>query len=475
MTVDEVLALIKQQGIRMVDLRFCDLPGVWQHTTVPASQINHKTFERGVGFDGSSIKGFKEIEESDMLLIPDPRTARVDPFCEVPTLTLICDVYDPEQRAPFTRDPRYVARKAEEYLRATGIADESLWGPEVEFFILSSVRYEVQPHRMGFAVDSPEGIWNTGNGGNLGYQIRPKEGYFPVPPSDLCHDLRSECAMLLESWGIPVEMHHHEVASAGQGEIDMRSDGLLRMADNVMAYKYIVKNVARKRGLTATFMPKPIFGDNGSGMHTHQSLWKDGENLFYDESGYGELSELALYYIGGLLTHVDALLAFCAPTTNSYRRLVPHYEAPVNVAFSKRNRSACIRIPMYQNGPGSASAKRIEFRPPDPSANPYLAFAAMLMAGLDGIRRKIDPVKAGFGPLDKNIYELDPEEAKRVRSVPASLDEALDALERDYEFLLEGDVFTRDLIEMWIALKRREVKEVSIRPHPYEYYLYYDI
>ncbi|MDR5682740.1 MAG: type I glutamate--ammonia ligase [Armatimonadota bacterium] len=476
-TARDVLAEIKEKGIQMVDFRFTDLPGTWQHATIPVSAIDETTFRKGIGFDGSSIRGFKEIQESDMILLPDPDTARVDPFCTVPTMTMICDVLDPELRAPFSRDPRQVAKRAEEYLRETGIADVSYWGPEAEFFVFSDVRYENLPHRAGFAIDSPEGIWNTGNGErNLGYKIRTKEGYFPTPPSDTLMDLRSEMSMFLEQWGIPVEYHHHEVATAGQCEIDMRFATLLHMADNLMCYKYIVKNTARRHGLTATFMPKPLFGDNGSGMHTHQSLWKGDRNLFYAEGQYAELSETALYYIGGLLTHIDALLAFCAPTTNSYRRLVPHYEAPVNVAFSKRNRSAAIRVPMYETGPEGAAAKRVEFRPPDPTCNPYLAFAAMLMAGLDGVRRKIDPVAAGFGPLDKNTYELDPDEAARVRSVPGSLARALEALESDCEFLLEGDVFTRDLIETWIAYKReKELHEVNIRPHPYEFYLYFDV
>jgi len=474
----EVLARVKERGVRIVDLRFTDVPGVWQHASIPAGELDLKTFRRGVGFDGSSIRGFQAIEESDMLLRPDPRTAFLDPFCEVPTLVLVCDVVDPVTGEDYSRDPRGVARRAEEYLRRSGIAQVSYWGPELEFFIFNHIQYSVEPHRMGFSIDSHEGIWNTDHNSvpNLGYKIRTKEGYFPCPPSDTFQDLRSEATLLLESLGIQVEMHHHEVATAGQAEVDMRFSTLTDMADKVMIYKYVMKNLARQKGLTVTFMPKPLFGDNGSGMHTHQSLWKDGQNLFYDSRGYAELSELALHYIGGLLSHVDAVLALTSPTTNSYKRLVPHYEAPVNVAFSKRNRSAAVRIPMYQVGPEGAPAKRIEFRPPDPSCNPYLAFSAMLMAGLDGIRRGIDPVAAGFGPLDRNIYELPAEEAARVKSVPGSLEEALQALEGDRAFLEEGGVFPPDLLDTWIAYKReKEVREVAVRPHPYEFYLYYDL
>ncbi|MDW8059826.1 MAG: type I glutamate--ammonia ligase [Thermomicrobium sp.] len=476
-TPEQVLDLVRQRGIQIVDLRFTDLPGTWQHASLPASQLSLADFERGIGFDGSSIRGFQAIEESDMLLVPDPTTAFVDPFASVPTLAIICNVVDPETRQPYSRDPRYVAQKAEAYLRATGIADTSYWGPEIEFFMFDHVSYDVLPHRMGYVIDSREGYWNSGrNDGspNLGYTIRPKEGYFPAPPHDTLQDIRSEAALILERIGVPVEMHHHEVATAGQGEIDMRRDTLTAMADKVMIYKYVVKNVARKYGLTATFMPKPLFGDNGNGMHTHQSLWRDGTNLFYASCHYAELSEVALHYVAGLLTHVDALLALTSPTTNSYKRLVPHYEAPVMVAFSKRNRSACVRIPMYTTGPENAATKRIEFRPPDPSCNPYLAFAAMLMAGLDGIQREIDASR--FGPLDVNIYHLADDKQSTVKNVPGSLDAALEALEQDHEWLLEGDVFTRDLLETWIAYKReKELREVSIRPHPYEFYLYFDL
>jgi len=475
-TPDDVLRLITEHNIQIVDLRFTDLPGMWQHASIPASQLTAKSFERGIGFDGSSIRGFQAIQESDMLLMPDPTTAFIDPFLSVPTLAIICNVYDPETRTPYSRDPRYVAQKAEHFLKSSGIADTSYWGPEAEFFIFDHLAYSVLPHSMGYAIDSREGYWNTGKNGsepNLAYKIRPKEGYFPAPPSDTFQDIRSEAVLVLEQIGIPVEMHHHEVATAGQGEIDLERDTLTAMADKVMIYKYVIKNIARKHGCVATFMPKPLFGDNGNGMHTHQSLWRGGKNLFYGD-GYAELSEDALHYIAGLLTHADALLGLTSPTTNSYKRLVPHYEAPVNIAFSKRNRSACIRIPMYATGPENAASKRIEFRPPDPSCNPYLAFAAMLMAGLDGIRRELDP--SPFGPLDINTYDLPPDFCGRVKSVPGSLEAVLDALERDHEWLLEGDVFTTDLITTWLSYKReKELQEVSIRPHPYEFYLYADI
>jgi len=473
-TPKEVLAFAKSHGVKIVDLRFIDVPGMWQHASIPISQFGEKAFAQGIGFDGSSIRGFQAIQESDMLLMPDPNTAFIDPFLEVPTLSLICNVHDPETRLPYSRDPRYVAEKAEAYLTKSKVADASFWGPEIEFFLFDHVAYNVQPNRMGYAIDSREAVWNTGEDSerNLGYKIRPKEGYFPTPPSDSFQDIRSEAVLILEQIGVAVEMHHHEVATAGQAEIDMERDHLVRMADKVMLYKYVVRNVAKRKGLTATFMPKPLFGDNGNGMHTHQSLWQNGQNLFYGEGGYAELSETALRYTAGLLTHVDALLALTAPTTNSYKRLVPHYEAPVNIAFSKRNRSACVRIPMYFSGPSAAASKRVEFRPPDPSCNPYLAFSAMLMAGLDGIRQKRDA--SAFGPLDVNTYELS--EGTKVRSVPGTLGEVLAALEADHEFLVEGDVFTDDLLQTWIAYKRtKELQEVNIRPHPYEFYLYYDL
>ena len=470
-TPADVVQMANESGVKMVDLRFTDLFGTWQHFSVPARELSEEMFEEGVGFDGSSIRGFQAIQESDMILIPDPTTAFVDPFLEVPTLAIICDVYDPITRQPYTRDPRYIARKAEAYLRQTGIADVSYWGPEAEFFLFNDVRYQAEPYSAFYAVDSREGWWNSGKdlGPNLGGQIPPKRGYFPVPPTDTLQDVRSRIVLALEAAGVRVEVHHHEVATAGQAEIDIRFSTLTRTADNMMIYKYIVKNVAREHGLTATFMPKPLYADNGSGMHTHQSLWKGDVNVFFDEAGYAQLSDTARYYIGGLLTHAHAILAFAAPTTNSYRRLVPGYEAPVNLAYSQRNRSAAVRIPMYSKTP---AAKRVEFRPPDPSCNPYLAFAAMLMAGLDGVQNQIDP----GDPMDKDLYDLPPEEAAKIKQVPGSLAEALDALERDHEFLLKGDVFTPDVIETWIAYKREnEVDAVRLRPHPMEFVLYYDV
>jgi glutamine synthetase len=468
----EILDFIKAQGIKMVDFKFVDVPGTWQHNGVPADMIDEETLIGGIGFDGSSIRGFQSIHESDMILRPDLTTAHVDGFRTHPTLSLICDVYDPMARGWYHRDPRNIAKRAEAYLQKTGIADTSYFGPEAEFYIFDSIAYENEPHSVGYALDSAEAHWNSGEPGG-GYTIRAKEGYYPVSPADKHADIRAEMALELKAWGIDVEMQHHEVATAGQAEIDMRFATLLKTADNLMVYKYVMKNVAVRHGKTVTFMPKPLFGDNGSGMHVHQSLWKEGKPLFYDAKGYAECSQTMLYYIGGLLTHIDSLMAFCAPTTNSYKRLVPHYEAPVNVAFSARNRSAAVRIPMYFQG--SPKSKRLEFRPPDPSANPYLAFSALLCAGIDGIKRKIDPIKSGFGPLDQNIYELSEEEARRLRTVPGSLRESLDALEKDHEYLTEGGVFSEDFIATWIAFKReRELKPVEIRPHPYEFYLYYD-
>jgi len=468
-TVDDVLKL--KEEIQMVDFRFIDMPGTWQHFSIPARGLTASLFEDGLGFDGSSIRGFKEIHESDMLLMLDPTTAFIDSTLEVPTLVIICDVFDPVTRQPYTRDPRYVARKAEAYLKQTGIAATSYWGPEAEFFMFNDVRYGGGVNSSFYYIDSEEGWWNSGEAlkPNLGAQIQPKRGYFPVPPSDTQQDIRSKIVLALEAAGVPIEVHHHEVATAGQAEIDMRFDTLLRMADNVMIYKYFVKNVARQNGLTATFMPKPLFGDNGSGMHVHMSLWNDDTNAFYDEAGYAQISDIARCYIGGLLKHAPALLAIVAPTTNSYRRLVPGYEAPVNLAFSQRNRSAICRIPVYSKSP---RAKRIEFRAPDPSANPYLTFAALLMAGLDGIQNQIDPGE----PADKDLYELPPEEAKLIKQVPGSLPEVLDALEADYEFLLKGDVFTTDLLEAYISYKREvEVDPVRMRPHPHEFTLYFDV
>ena len=470
-TAKEVIQLAKDRGIKIVDVRFVDLPGKWQHFSIPVEDLDEDVFAEGLGFDGSSIRGFQQINESDMLLFPDPETAYVDPCLEIPTLSMICDVKDPVSGKPYSRDPRYIVQKAEAYLKSSGIAETSYWGPELEFYIFDEVRYEQNAFTGYYRIDSNEGIWNSGRdeGPNLGFKLRHKEGYFPVPPSDQQQDLRSEIILKMKEVGIPVEVHHHEVGTAGQGEIDMRFSPLKKMADNVMYYKYIIQNVSRQHGKVATFMPKPIFGDNGSGMHVHQSLWKDGTNLFYDAKGYSLLSQTALYYIGGLLKHAPALLGLCAPTTNSYRRLVPGYEAPVNLAYSQRNRSAAVRIPVYSKSPKS---KRLEFRCPDPSANPYLCFSALLMAGLDGIQNKIDPGE----PLEKDLYELEPEEAAKIKSTPGSLGEVLEALEKDHEFLLKGDVFTKDLISTWISYKReRELAPVNLRPVPYEFYLYFDI
>ena len=467
-TIADVLILAKD--VKMVDLRFTDMPGQWQHLSIPAHELRAELFEDGMGFDGSSIRGFREIHESDMLLIPEAAGAFVDPALEVPTLALICDVFDPITRQPYTRDPRYVARKAEAYLRQTGLADVSYWGPEAEFFIFNDVRYGGGTNSGFYYIDSQEGWWNSGKdmAPNLGSQIPPKRGYFPVPPTDTLQDVRSRIVLALESVGVPVEVHHHEVATAGQAEIDMRFGPLCRMADQVMIYKYIVKNVARQNHLTATFMPKPLFEDNGSGMHVHISLWKGEKNIFFDEAGYAQISDSAKYFIGGLLKHAPALLALAAPTTNSYRRLVPGFEAPVNLAYSQRNRSAVCRIPMYSKSP---RAKRIEFRAPDPSCNPYFCFAALLMAGLDGIQSRIDPGQ----PMDKDLYDLPAEEARQVKQVPGSLDKVLEALADDHEFLLRGDVFTEDALEAYMDYKWRfEVDPVRMRPHPHEFVLYYD-
>lgn len=470
----KIAKMVTTAKAEMIDIRFVDPMGVWQHASTPIGELE-SIMENGMGFDGSSIKGFQHIYDSDLILRVDENTARIDPFFTVPTLVFIADVWEPESGLRYSRDPRFVAQKAEEYLKKTGIADVSYWGPEAEFFLFSHLSFTIDPQHMSFRFDSPEAPWNTGQNGeweNLGYKIPTKGGYFPVPPMDTLQDVRSEIVRHLEGWGAKVEMHHHEVASAGQCEIDMRFDSLLNMSDKLVTYKYIVRNTARTHGLTALFMPKPLYGDNGSGMHVHNSLWKGTKNLFYEEGTYAELSQLAMWYLGGILTHVDSLLAFCAPTTNSYRRLVPHYEAPVNIAFSKRNRSAIIRIPMYYSGKTHAKAKRIEFRAPDPTANPYFAFPAILMAGLDGIKRKIDPVKAGFGPLDKNIWELEGAEAKKIKNVPGSLTESLAALEADNSYLLQGGVFTEDILTMWKELKEAEIKEVALRPTPYEFYLY---
>jgi glutamine synthetase len=469
MTPREVIELIKSKNIEVVDLKFGDFPGTWQHFTIPISEVTPEMFDEGLGFDGSSIRGWKAINASDMLVVPDPVTAIVDPFTERPTLSMICNIVDPVTRERYSRDPRYIAQKAEDYLKSTGIGDVAYFGPEAEFFILDGVRYDQNAHEGYYYIESTEGIWESGsaNGPNLGHKPRHKEGYFPVPPTDSQQDIRTEMILEMEKAGIIVEKHHHEVATAGQAEIDLRYDSLIRMADKMMIYKYIIKNVALRYGKTATFMPKPIFGDNGSGMHTHQSIWKGGQPLFAGDK-YAGVSDTCLHYIGGILKHAPALCAIVAPTTNSYKRLVPGYEAPVNLAYSSRNRSAGVRIPVYSPSP---KAKRIEVRFPDPSCNPYLAFAAMLMAGLDGIMAKINP----GDPLDKNLYDLPPEEMAKVPSCPASLEAALDALENDYEFLIQGDVFTQDVIETWLDYKRvKECDPVRLRPHPYEFMLYYD-
>ncbi|MEX0698655.1 MAG: type I glutamate--ammonia ligase [Acidimicrobiia bacterium] len=471
-TPADVLKMVKEGGYEFVDLRFCDLPGQVQHFTIPSAQLTEDGFEEGYGFDGSSIRGFQAIQESDMILMPDPTTAVEDQFRARKTLMIYCFVNDPLTGEPYDRDPRYVAKKAEAYLTSTGIAETSYWGPEAEFYIFDSARFAQNQYSAYYFVDSEEGAWNSGReepGGNLAYKPRYKEGYFPVPPTDHFQDLRSEMTANLEAAGIEIEVQHHEVGTAGQAEIDMRFDTLLRMADKVTLYKYIVKSTAWAYGKTVTFMPKPIFEDNGSGMHTHQSLWSSGKPLFFDEAGYAGLSDMARWYIGGLLKHAPSILAFAAPTTNSYRRLVPGYEAPVNLVYSSRNRSAAIRIPQYSQKP---SAKRLEFRCPDPSCNPYLAFSAMLMAGLDGIQNRIEPPS----PVDKDIYDLPPEELKNLPSVPGSLDAALEALEADHNFLLTGGVFSQGLIDTWVDYKRtREIDAIRLRPHPYEFYLFYDV
>jgi len=467
-TVADVLKMGSE--VKIVDVRFTDLFGTWHHFSLPARELTEELFEEGIGFDGSSIRGFQQIHESDMILIPDPSTAFTDPALEVPTLSIMCDIYNPLTREPYTRDPRYVAKKAENYLKQTGLADTSYWGPEAEFFLFDDVRYSTGPNSSFYMVDSVEGWWNSGKDmePNFGAQILPKRGYFPVPPADTLQDVRSKIVLALEAAGVEVEVHHHEVATAGQAEIDLRYAPLLKMADSMMIYKYIVKTIARQNDTTATFMPKPLFGDNGSGMHVHQSLWLGDQNIFFDEAGYALTSEITRYYIGGLLKHAPALLAFAAPTTNSYRRLVPGFEAPVILAYSQRNRSACIRIPMYSASP---AAKRLEFRTPDPSCNPYLTFAALLMAGLDGIENRIDPGE----PMDKDLYDLPPEEFEQLNQVPGSLEEVLTALEEDNEFLTKGGVFTPDLIETYIAYKREnEVDAVHLRPHPHEFVLYFD-
>ena len=470
MTPRDVLAFAKEKGAKVVDIRFLDFPGVWQHFTVPMSELDESCFEDGFGFDGSSIRGWQPINASDMLVIPDPTTAKMDPFYEVPTLVVIGNIVDPVTRESYSRDPRYIAQKAEAYLKTTGIGDTAYFGPEAEFFIFDEIRFESSRHRAFYEIDSVEGIWNTGRdeGPNLGYKPRHKQGYFPVPPMDKFQDLRSEMLLVLEELGIAVECQHHEVATAGQAEIDMRFQPLLKMGDQLMWFKYVLKNVAARNGYTVTFMPKPLFEDNGTGMHTHLSIWKGDEPTFAGD-GYAGVSDTALYAIGGILRHARALCAFTNPTTNSYKRLVPGFEAPVNLAYSSRNRSASVRIPMYSTSP---KAKRIEFRTPDPSCNGYLAFSAMLMAAIDGIENKIDP----GDPLDKDIYGMSPEELADVPSAPGSLQEALASLAEDHAFLLKGDVFTQDVIDTWITYKTvNEVNDVNLRPHPHEFFLYFDI
>ncbi|KJU81731.1 l-glutamine synthetase [Candidatus Magnetobacterium bavaricum] len=470
MTPNEVIALAKDNNVVMVNLIFIDFPGVWQNLSVPIGQLRPESFEEGFGFDGSSIRGWQAINASDMLVLPDPNTAMIDPFRQYPTIDLICNILDPITKEPYSRDPRFIAQKAENYLKSTGMADTAFFGPEAEFFIFDDIRFDQTTNSGYYYIDSNEGIWNSGRDErpNLGYKPRHKEGYFPVSPTDSQEDLRTEMVLALQRCGIEIEAQHHEVATAGQGEIDMRFSPLVNMADKLMIFKYVVRNVALKNKKTVTFMPKPLFGDNGSGMHTHQSLWKDGKPLFAG-NGYAGLSEMAMHYIGGILKHSRALAAITNPTTNSYKRLVPGFEAPVNLAYSARNRSASIRIPMYSPSP---KAKRCEVRYPDPSCNPYLAFAAMLMAGIDGVQNRIDPGEA----LDKDLYDLEPEELARVPQMPGSLDEALTNLEADHEFLLRGDVFTEDALTTWIRYKRdKEIDAIRLRPHPYEFFLYYDI
>ncbi|MEU4197616.1 type I glutamate--ammonia ligase [Kribbella sp. NPDC026611] len=471
-SAEELLAYVKDEGIEIIDVRFCDLPGIMQHFTVPVSSFGPEVFEEGLMFDGSSVRGFQQIHESDMKLLPDPTSAFIDEYRGTKTLAINFFVHDPLTGEAYSRDPRNIARKAQEYLKSTGIADTAFFAPEAEFYVFDDVRFETKSNSAHYSIDSVAGAWNTGrveDGGNRGYKVRYKGGYFPVAPTDHFGDLRDDITLSLERAGLVVERAHHEVGTAGQAEINFRFDELLKTADNLQKFKYIVKNTAWAAGKTATFMPKPIFGDNGSGMHCHQSLFANGDALFYDESGYGGLSDVARWYIGGLLKHAPSLLAFTNPTVNSYHRLVPGFEAPVNLVYSQRNRSACIRIPITGSNP---KAKRIEFRCPDPSANPYLAFSAQLLAGLDGIRNKIEPID----PVDKDLYELPPEEHAGIPQVPTSLPAVIDALEADHAFLLEGDVFTEDLIETWIDLKReQEIAPIQLRPHPHEFELYYDV
>jgi glutamine synthetase len=469
MTPKEVIALAKAKDIKIVDLKFCDILGAWQHFAIPLYELTEEIFEEGLGFDGSSIRGWKSIDSSDMLVVPDPITAFIDPYAAAPTLSISCDVIDPMTREPYNRDPRSIAKKAEAYLKSTGIADAAYFGPEAEFFIFDDVRFDTSSNQAFHYVDSSEAVWNRGKdeGPNLGYKIRHKEGYLPVAPADQLIDIRNEMILTMMDLGIDIEREHHEVATAGQAEIDIRFDTLLRTSDKMCLYKYIVKNTCFKYGKTATFMPKPLFGDNGSGMHVHSSLWKDGKPLFSGD-GYAGLSELALYYIGGILAHAPALCAICNPTNNSYKRLVPGYEAPVTLAYSARNRSAIIRIPTYSPSPKS---KRIEYRAPDPSANPYLCHSAIMLAGLDGIQRKIHPGEA----MDKNLYDLSPEEYANLKHVPDSLKGACEALKADHEFLLKGNVFSKDFIDNFISMKLAEYDQVRLRVHPQEFVMYYDV
>lgn len=468
MTPKKALDLIKDNDCQLIDIRFTDLFGMWHHFTIPADDFTEDSFEEGLGFDGSSIRGFTSIEKSDMLLVPDPNTVFVDPFAtDYKTAVVICNIEDPLTRERYSRDPRYVAFKAENYLKSTGIADTAFFGPEAEFFLFDSLHYQNEPHNTGYTLDSDEAWWNSGSSA-AAYTMRPKGGYYPCAPNDKLQSVRNEMMMCMRKIGIHVEVHHHEVGAPGQCEIDMRFDTLVSMADKLQKYKYVVRNVASEFGLVANFMPKPVYGDNGSGMHVHQSLWKHGETLMYSDTGYAGLSDEARWYIGGLLKHAGALLAFCAPTTNSYRRLVPGYEAPINLVYSSRNRSACVRIPMYS---GSPKAKRVEFRAPDPTANGYLALSALLMAGLDGIQNRIEPP----APLDKDLYDLPAEERAGIVTTPGSLREAIENLRADHAFLLKGDVFTPDLIETYIDYKLvAECDAVDLRPHPYEFFLYAD-
>ncbi len=469
-TPKDVLEMIKKEDVLSIDLKFMDFPGLWQHFSVPISELDADSFKDGFGFDGSSIRGWRSINESDMLVIPDPDTAFIDPFMKYKTLSMICDIVDPITRERYTRCPRNVAKKAELYLKSTGIAEEAFFGPELEFFIFDDIRFDQNAHEGYYYVDSVEGRWNTGRdeNPNLGYKPRHKEGYFPVSPTDSQQDIREEMVQTLIACGLRVEAQHHEVATAGQGEIDLRFLTLVKMADATNMYKYILKNVAKRNGKTLTFMPKPLFDDNGTGMHTHISLWK-GDTPLFSGSGYAGMSEMAMYYVGGILKHSRSLAGLTNPTTNSYRRLVPGFEAPVNLAYSQRNRSAAVRFPMYSISP---RAKRLEVRYPDPSCNPYLAFSALLMAGLDGIQNKIDP----GDPLDKDIYDLPPEELVNVPVMPGSLSDALDELENDHEYLLKGDVFTEDVVKTWIEYKRKnEVDVLRMRPHPWEFAMYYDV